>query len=133
MPELRVPTLPERPFEAYFRGLVRGSLLRSAEAEYAYHLQAGHGLRARRAARLVARARALADEQARAALPPRFGRGLLATTGLVWAAGVAVLVWSGVSYGLHSWATGVADLVVVGLTFAWFVVAWGSDVRHSGA
>ena len=128
MPELRVPVRPDNAFEAYFRRLIRDSLVRSAEAEYDFHRRSGHGLRARRAAHVVTRAQALQQEPPTAGLP-RFGPGLLVATGIAWIACGVVLAWVAVMFGVRSWVTGAADLALIVLTFAWFVVAWGSDIR----
>lgn len=126
MHELRVPQLAPNPFDAYFQSLIRDSLLRSAEAEYAYHRRSGHGLRARRAAQVVARLEA--QQPGAAGELPRFGAGLLATTRIAWLATAAVLAWFTAGYGVRSWATGVADLALIAVTFAWFAVSCGSDV-----
>ncbi len=130
MVELRVPTIVDSRFEAHFRTLLAQSLLRAAEAQYAAHRRAGHALRARRAARLVARIHELQPESGTTAVMPRLGSGLLAATRAAWLACVAVLAWVTLSFGIHSWATGAADLGVVALTFAWFAVSWGSDARR---
>jgi hypothetical protein len=125
--ELRVPTRTDNRFEAYFHGLIRASLLRSAEADYAHHRNAGHGLRARRAGQALARAQAIPDDT-RAAVP-RFGPGALALTRIAWVACALLVAGLAVSYGVGSWATGAADLALIALTFALFAVAWGSDIR----
>jgi hypothetical protein len=127
--ELRVPALVESPFDVYFRSLVRESLIRSAEAEYVYQRVHRHRFRARRAARVAARARSIPAGRLSAAETAPTGLAFLAVTRILWALAAAGLVCLVVMAGVRSWATGAADLVVIGLTFAWFVGAASSDGR----
>jgi len=130
MVELRVPRLADRPFEAHFQALIRQSLLRSAEAEYAYHRGAGHGLRARRAAGAIDRLKSVQWEPGANVALPRLGPGIRYLTRVVWGGCVVVLALVTARFGIHSWATGAADLGLIAVTFAWFAVSWASDVRR---
>ena len=124
MTELLVPGLAEQPFRAHYRGLILGSLLRAAEAQGELYRAQGRSRSARRADRTAQRVRGLAGAPAPPTEASRwFGPRLRAATRIAWLATLALLLVDLAVFGLHSWATSVADLGLIVLTLVWFFVS----------
>lgn len=142
-----VPELPADAFAPHYRRVIRGALLRSAEARHELHLEQGHRLRARRAERVVLALRRLdapiePDVQAARATerePPAgfadrfFSSGSRAVVRAAWLVTLALLVADVVLFGIRSWQTGVADVGLIVLTFLWFAVSVEDLTGQSGS
>jgi hypothetical protein len=118
VPDMGIPELTDGSFEARYRELVLGSLLRVAELQERRHRVLGHRVRARRAERVVRSVRALDT----AAATPGRRRALVTLLRAAWAAAIAVLVCGVALFGIGGWRTGAADVVVLVLTVVLFVV-----------
>ena len=108
----------EGAFDAHYRRLIRRSVVRSSEADQAYHEAMGHRLRARRARRRAFELYALGGEDAPALArrPPAIRRA----TGVAWLSTAAFLTVGLLVFGIRTWWTGAADLALIALTFGWF-------------
>lgn len=107
-------------FEAHFRALVLGSLQRSVAAESELQQALGHRLRARRAAR---RARELELVFSAAAGAERSsGPAAKRATRMAVVAAIVLLVIVVQVAGVTSVWTGAADVALIGVTVAWFLV-----------
>jgi hypothetical protein len=115
-------------FEAHFRSLVLGSIQHSVAAEFELQQALGHRLRARRAERR-------ASELERALTPTARPTNGLGRTGLRLltrsvVVGTIVLLACVVRIaGVRSMWTGVADVGLIAVTVAWFLVDSRSGPR----
>jgi hypothetical protein len=110
-----------RSFEDHFRSLVIGSLQRSVAAESELQHALGHRRRALRAARRATDLeRLLSPSEAEAADAPR--RALERMTRVVVVATILILLAVARIAGVTSAWTGAADVALIGVTVAWFLV-----------
>ncbi len=61
------------------------------------------------------------------AAEPWFGPGIRRAAAAVWVLTMVVLVANTIVLGFDSWATGAADLTLIGLTLVWFATAVGGS------
>jgi hypothetical protein len=111
----------EQSFERYYRGLILGSARHSVTFEWELQRALGHRLRARRAER---RARELGgifgEAEPAAASAALLGAGR--AVALAWLVSVGALLGAAASFGIRSWPSGLADLVLIALSFGWFLL-----------
>jgi hypothetical protein len=128
--ELLVPEAIENPFRAHYRRLILGSALHTAEAELDRLRSTGHRRRAQRVDRVAGTLRELTGEPVAGSLPApaaevRFGLSLRSIARVAWVAAASFLLADVVRFGVHSWATAGADLALILVTIAWFLVSIG--------
>jgi hypothetical protein len=129
VPDMGTPDLVESPFEARYRELVLGSLLRFAELQERRHRVLGHRVRARRAGRIALSVRGLDTPPAATRRPPAAVTLLRAT----WVAAIAILICGLVVFGIGGWPTGAADVAVLVLTIALFAVEIAGLTEPTGS
>lgn len=110
--------LPARSFEEHYLRLLADSIERTALAELEFHRTLGHRRRAERAERRYEQLNgspAAASSRART-----YGAARVMQVAAVVA--LLLLAVEVPFFGVRSWWTGAADLLVVAFTFAWFML-----------
>src|ERR1700722_13898055 len=119
----------QQSFEHHYRGLILRSARHSATFEWELQRALGHRLRARLAER---RARELggifgATEPAAASEGPFGARRAVA---FAWLVSVGALLGAAVSFGISSWPSGLAALVLLALGLGWFLLEVGGGAKE---
>jgi len=117
---------PTESFDLYYRSLILGSARRSVSFESELQRAMGHRLRARRAERRALELRGILGES-EPSLARAGAMGRKRVVGAAWLVTLVLLLGALSFFGIRSWPTGLADLVLIALTFAWFLLESGAE------